>query len=58
MTDRFDRVQLRAVNTLGEAEWYWKHQPRTIAARMDLPPDGIVARVRKVIDRALLKETL
>jgi len=58
MSDRFDRVEIRAVNTIGEAEWYWKRQPRIIAARLDLPPTGIMERVRQLLDRVLMREAL
>jgi len=56
--ERFDLVEYRAARTMGEADYFFKRQPRIIAARIDLPPAGFMARLRKVLDRVLLREAL
>ena len=52
----FDRVEIGAVRNISEADHFWKHQTRIIAARLDLPPVGIMERIRKATARLFWKE--
>jgi hypothetical protein len=52
----FDLVEYRAARTMGEVDFFFKHQTRIVATRLDLPPAGLMPRIRKVIDRVLMKE--
>ena len=58
LNDSFDLLEIRSARTMGEADWYWKHQPRIVASRIDLPPAGLMPKIRKVLDRVLLREEL
>lgn len=58
MSERFDLVEYRAARTMGEVDFFFRHQTRIIAARRDMAPRGIMARIRRVLDAITLKDGL
>jgi hypothetical protein len=55
--ERFDLVEYRAARTIQEADFFWKHRlSRIPASRLNLPPRGVLPRIRRVIDSFFLKE--
>lgn len=55
LDSHFDTVELRAARTMAEADYYFKHQPCIVAARLDLPL-GILSGVSRMLDKVLMKE--
>ena len=54
--ERFDLLEIRAARSLTECEHYWKHHlTRIPAARMDIGVSGLLPRVRRLVDNALLR---
>ncbi|TSA00477.1 MAG: hypothetical protein D4R80_00995 [Deltaproteobacteria bacterium] len=56
LDDTFDRVEIGAARTLGEADYFLRMKGASATSRIDFPPAGIVAKVKWAARKVLLME--